>query len=92
MPAEDVEDTIRNVRKAMHAGSIFLFTHDEPRLQILDATDEIVRGWLQSFAYFQKLADKYGMAIEELSSVLKFYPSFRTHMCTAKMALMAATR
>ena len=96
MPAEDVATTIGNVRKAMHAGSIFLFTHDEPRLQIPDTADEIVRvdarNWLQSFAYFQKLADKYGMVIEDVSSALKSYPSFRSHMCLAKMTLAASPR
>jgi len=96
MPAEDVEDTIRNVHKAMHAGSIFLFTHDEPRLQIADATDDIVRvdarNWLQSFAYFRKLATRYGMAIEDVSGTLKSYPSFRAHMCLAKMTLAKPPR
>ncbi|CAM9806649.1 unnamed protein product, partial [Phaeothamnion confervicola] len=71
MPAADIEDTIGNVRKAMHPGSVFFFTHDEPRLQIPDARDKIVRvdarNWLQSFAYFAGLAEKYGMTIEDVS-------------------------
>lgn len=89
MPAEDVEDTIANLPKAMHAGSAFYFTYDEPRLQIPDATDEIVRidarNWLQAFAFFERVARKYGLAIEDVSAAIRPYESFRKHMCLARL-------
>lgn len=89
MPAEDVEATIANLPKAMHAGSAFYFTYDEPRLQIPDATDEIVRidarNWLQSFAFFERIARKHGLAIEDVSAAIRPYASFRKHMCLARM-------
>lgn len=89
MPADDVEDTIANLPKAMHAGSAFYFTYDEPRLQIPDATDEIVRidarNWLQAFAFFERVARKYGLAIEDVSAAIRPYESFRKHMCLARL-------
>jgi hypothetical protein len=91
MPAEDVEDTIANLRKAMHAGSAFYFTHDEPRLQIPGATAEIVRidarNWLQAFAFFERVARKHGLAIEDASAAIRPYASFRKHMCLARLTL-----
>lgn len=96
MPAEDVEDTICNVRKAMHPGSVFLFTHDEPGLQIPGTSDEIIRidarNWLQSLKYYSRLAAKYGLAIEDVSPAIRPYASYRSHMCLAKMTLLPGAR
>ena len=96
MPAEDVEDTVRNVRKAMHRDSMFLFTHDEPRLQIPDTTDEIVqidsRNWVQSLSYFRRIGAKYGLVTEDVSAAIRPYASYRGHICLAKMTLAADAR
>jgi SAM-dependent methyltransferase len=92
MPPDDVEDTIRNVRKAMHAGSMFLFTHDGPRLQMAAAKDEIIRvdsrNWLQSLSFFRRIGSKYGLATEDASQAIRPYSSYRGHMCLAKMTLL----
>ncbi len=89
MPAADVEDTFANLHKAMHAKSAFFFTFDEPRLQIPDAKDEIVRidarNWLQSIAFFDRIARKYGLVAEDVSGAIRPYESFRKHMCLARV-------
>jgi SAM-dependent methyltransferase len=92
MPPEDVEEVIRNVRKAMHSNSMFLFSYDEPRLQIPGTDKDIVRidsrNWLQSFAFFSRVAGTYGLQIKDVSLVTKPYRSYRPHICLAQMTLL----
>jgi hypothetical protein len=91
MPQEDVEDTLRNLPKAMHADSVFYFTYDEPSLQVPDAKDEIIRvdarNWMQSFAFFERVAKRHGMRIEDVSAAIRPYPSYRSHICLARITL-----
>jgi len=68
LPKDDVDVFFNNVRKAMHKETIFLFTYNP----IPDARDNDpnalvvadVRNWIQPTAYYQRLCEKYGLAME----------------------------
>lgn len=89
MPPKDVEDTIANIRKAMHPGSVFLFSYDPPQGQAAGRRiiEEDARNWLQSLAFYQEIADRHGFRVEDVSEIVRHYPSWRERIHLARMTL-----
>ena len=89
MPPKDVEDTIANVHKAMHAGSMFFFSYDPPQGKLAgrEIVEEDARNWLQSFAFYENLAGRYGYDIEDVSAVVRQFPSWRERIHLARLTL-----
>jgi len=96
MPAEDIEDTVRDVRKAMHANSMFLFTYDEPRAHFLDAKEDVVRvdsrNFYQSADFYRKLASKYGYQFADVSEAIRPFKSYHQFFRLGKMTLLPPGR
>jgi len=92
MPAVDVENTVRDVRKVMHSGSVFLFSYDPPRDGAADVVEEDPRNWMQSLAFYRRLAERYGYAVEDVTDVVRHYPSWRTRIHLARLTLAPASR
>ncbi|MGE0254669.1 MAG: cyclopropane-fatty-acyl-phospholipid synthase family protein [Alphaproteobacteria bacterium] len=87
MPARDVEDTLRDVRKAMHAGSVFLFSYDPPPAGCPDVIEEDPRNWMQSLDFYRRAADRNGYVVEDVTDIVRGYPSWRTRIHLARLTL-----
>lgn len=93
MPAKDVEETIANIRRAMHDKSVFFFSYDPPTGKLADRqiVEEDVRNWLQSYAFYEDIAARHGYLIEDVSDVVRKYESWRERIHLARMTLKPGT-
>jgi SAM-dependent methyltransferase len=75
MPARDIEDVIKNVRRIMHEKSVFLFTYSEKNpdkpIERMGSHD-----WWHSTAYFRELAERYGFDMQLHTEALRRHMQF----------------
>ena len=94
MPEPDVEDVICNVRKAMHAESVFLFTHNFPATAPSNpewlVIEEDARNYAHSIQWFRQLSEKYGLNAEDVSHVIEPRDAFHANLRLAKLTLKNA--
>jgi cyclopropane fatty-acyl-phospholipid synthase-like methyltransferase len=69
VPPEDVEEIMKNFRKAMHKDTICLFSYTgAPGVDMVEQLN--VKDWHHGFPFFQKIAAKYGCEVTEETAVL----------------------
>lgn len=62
MPAADIEETIKNLRKIMHAQTKCLVVYDEPDRD-LPGWRETVKDWTFPFEWYREVAVRHGYDI-----------------------------
>jgi len=84
MPQQDIDETIKNVRKILKPGAIFLFTYSEK-----DAGSAVVRmnakDWWHSYDFFEGIAARYGFHIEDVTEALPESEEYNAATRLAKM-------
>lgn len=69
MPPEDIDDTIKNLRKILKTSAIVLFTYSEKDART--AVDRMnVKDWWHNFEFFENIAARYGYDIEDVTGTL----------------------
>lgn len=91
MPGADVEQVVRDARKALRPGGILMFTHNSPAKTPSDPNwlviEEDARNYAHSFRWFAQLADKYGYMAEDVSDVIVPYDAFHANLRMCKLTL-----
>jgi hypothetical protein len=89
MPEKDIEEAIRNIRKIMHEGSVFIFSYDplpEKYANELSRRED-ARDWWHSLRFYEQIAAKDGMVVEDVSWAIRDLKSWRPHIDLAKMVI-----
>ena len=94
MPGPDVDEMIGNARKAMHADSVFLFTHNFPAKPPADpdwmVIEEDARNYAHSEKWLRQTAQKYGYHAENGTHVIEPLESYHTNLRLMKLTLTGA--
>lgn len=89
MPEEDIEETIRNVRKIMHDNSVFLFSYDPPPSELGNGLvyREDSRDWFHSLRFYERIASENGMTVEDVSWAIRDLETWEARINLAKLVV-----
>lgn len=87
MPEKDIEDVVKNLPKIMHDATQFIFTYSEKSQAQEESKQMGVKDWWHKHAFFDDLAKRHGLAIEDLSPLLESRGVYNPKNRMAKLTL-----